>query len=200
MSGLTLKIVLYIVADILIKLWLHIDPSYVKFKFAEFYIIVFMYCCNSFWGYYSDIRAQSWLILCIQDIMPLGGEASHKKEKFYRRKKGMTPLFGEIKEERISQLLFQAMKNVKEDLKEMKGEKCRKFPRGFESEANPRYSHDGCEYSATHANPQRSLFPTFTARRMEEEDAPREETLSDYLQEYEYQSWRFKEHLDFQGF
>ena len=35
---------------------------------------------------------------------------------------------------------------------------------------------------------------------MEEEDAPREETLSDYLQEYESQSWRFKEHLDFREF
>ena len=35
---------------------------------------------------------------------------------------------------------------------------------------------------------------------MEEEDAPREETLSDYLQEYGSQSWRFKEHLDSQGF
>ena len=109
-------------------------------------------------------------------------------------------LFRSIKEERISQLLLQTMKNIKEDLKEMKGEKCRKIPRDFESEASPRYSHDGCGHSATHANPQCRLLPTFTARRMEEEDAPREETLSDYLQKYESQSWRFKVHLDFQGF
>ena len=99
----------------------------------------------------------------------------------YRRHKEKTPLFGEMKEERISQLLFQTVKNIKEDLKEMKGEKCRKFPRGFESETNPRCSHDGCEHSVTHADPQRSLLPTFTARRMEEEYAPRVETLSDYI-------------------
>ena len=92
------------------------------------------------------------------------------------------------------------MKNIKEYLKEMKREECRKIPRGFEGKASPSYSYDGCEHSFTHVNPQRSLFPTFTARRMEEEGAPREETLSDYLQEYESQSWRFKKHLDFQGF
>ena len=34
--------------------------------------------------------------------MPLEGEASQRKEKFYRRNKGMSPLFGEMKEERIS--------------------------------------------------------------------------------------------------
>ena len=105
-----------------------------------------------------------------------------------------------MKEKRISQLLFQTMKNIKEDLKEMKGERCREIPRGFQSEASPRYSHDRCGNSATRANPQRILFPTFIARRMEEEDAPKEETLSDYLQEYESQPWRFKKNLDFQGF
>ena len=130
--------------------------------------------------------------------MPLGGEASNRKEKLCRRNKSMTPLFGGMKEERVSLLFFQAMKNIKEDLKEMKGEECRRFMRGFE--AIPRYSHDGCEHSSTHAEPQHSLLPTFTTRRMEEEYAPREETLSDYLQEYESQSWRFKEHLEFQEF
>ena len=65
----------------------------------------------------------------------------------------MTPLFGEMKEERISQLLLQTMQNIKEDLKEMKGERCRKTPRGFESESSPRYSNDGCVHSGTHADP-----------------------------------------------
>ena len=92
------------------------------------------------------------------------------------------------------------MKNIKEDLKKMKGERCRKFPRGFEREPSPRYSHDGCGNSATHVDPWHILLPTFTAREMKEEDAPKEETLSDYLQEYVSHSWRFKEHLDFQGF
>ena len=40
----------------------------------------------------------------------------------------------------------------------------------------------------------------FTAREMEEKDAPKEETLSDYLQEYESKSWKIKEHLSFQEF
>ena len=92
------------------------------------------------------------------------------------------------------------MKNIKEDLKEMKGERRKEIPREFENVASPIYSHDGCGHSATHADPQHSLFPTFIARNMEEENTPREETLCDYLQEYESQSWRFKEHLDFQGF
>ena len=43
-------------------------------------------------------------------------------------------------------------------------------------------------------------MPRFTSREMEEEYAPKEETLSDYLQEYESQSWRLKEHLKFQEF
>ena len=40
----------------------------------------------------------------------------------------------------------------------------------------------------------------FIAREMEEGDVPKEETLGDYLQEYESQSQRFKDHLKFQGF
>ena len=65
----------------------------------------------------------------------------------------MTPLFGEMKEDRVSLLLFQAMKNIKQDLKDMKGEKFRKFLRGFESEARTSYSQDGCENLATHVDP-----------------------------------------------
>ena len=37
----------------------------------------------------------------------------------------------------------------------------------------------------------------FTTREMEKEDAPKEETLSDYIQEYESESWKIKEHLSF---
>ena len=86
--------------------------------------------------------------------MSLEGEySSHRKENLYRRNKGMTPLFGEMKEESLSHLLFQTVKNIKQDIKEMKGERSRKFPRGFESEESPRYSHDGCGNSVTHAYP-----------------------------------------------
>jgi len=35
---------------------------------------------------------------------------------------------------------------------------------------------------------------------MEEDESPREGTLSDFLWEYKSQSWRFEVHLDFQEF
>ena len=40
----------------------------------------------------------------------------------------------------------------------------------------------------------------FNTREMEKGDVPKQETLGDYLQEYESQSKRFKDHLNFQGF
>ena len=43
-------------------------------------------------------------------------------------------------------------------------------------------------------------MPTFLAREEIEGETPKEETLGDYLQEYESQSRRFKENLNFQGF
>ena len=54
-------------------------------------------------------------------------------------------------EEEISLLLVQTLEGIKEDLKEMEGEECRRFLEGFET--SPRYSHDGCDNSATHADP-----------------------------------------------
>ena len=88
-------------------------------------------------------------------------------------------------EEEVSLLLFQTMEDIIENLDER--ENWEDFLRGFVDGTNPSYSHDGCEHSTTHTDPHRSLLPTFTARRMEEEDTPREETLSDYLQENESQ-------------
>ena len=40
----------------------------------------------------------------------------------------------------------------------------------------------------------------FKESDMEEGNVPKKETLGDYLQEYESQSKRFKDHLNFQGF
>ena len=50
--------ILYIVADILIKWWLHIDPSHVMIIFVVFYIII-MSCIAaiSILEYYSGIEA-----------------------------------------------------------------------------------------------------------------------------------------------
>ena len=54
--------------------------------------------------------------------------------------------------------------------------------------------------SATQFDIQHGTMPTFLAREEEEGDTPKEETLGEYLQEYESQSRRFKEHLNFQVF
>ena len=92
------------------------------------------------------------------------------------------------------------MHSIKGDIKKMRREMCRESLRGFAYEASPRFLHDGCEHAATHHDSQHILMPSFTVRKMEEEDMPKKETLSDYLQEYESQSKRFKDHLKFQGF
>ena len=60
--------------------------------------------------------------------------------------------------------------------------------------------HTICEHSATQSDLQRCSMPTFLAREEAEGETPKEETLGDYLREYESQSRRFKEHLRFQGF
>ena len=84
-------------------------------------------------------------------------------------------------EEEDSLLLFQTIEEIIENIDEVERENWGDFLRGFVNGANPIYDHIGCEHSATHADPQCSLLPTFTARRMEEEDAPREDILSDYI-------------------
>ena len=73
-------------------------------------------------------------------------------------------------EEEVSLLLFQTMEGIIEDLEEIERENWKRFLRGFMDEESPRCDHVGYEHSATHANPQRSPFPTCTAGRMEEGD------------------------------
>ena len=136
------------------------------------------------------------LYSCVaQDKMPLEGEDPHLEEEMYREKnkRGMT-------EEEVSLLLFQTLEGIIEDLKEKGRENSRNFQRGFMDKSSPSCDHVGCENLATHADPQCSTFPTSNAGRMEEEESPREETLSDFLWEYESQSWRFEVHLEFQEF
>lgn len=77
---------------------------------------------------------------------------------------------------------------------------CREYPRGFEYEASAIFLNYECYHSATHYDPQHSLMPKFTVREMEIEYVPKKETLDDYLQEYESQSKRFEDRLNFQGF
>ena len=61
----------------------------------------------------------------------------------------------------------------------------REPPREFESKANSRFSYNECEHATTHYDAQRSHMPRSAIREMEEEEMPRREALSDYLQEYE---------------
>lgn len=92
------------------------------------------------------------------------------------------------------------MQGINKYIKVMRMERCRDSPRGIVHKGSSGFSHYGCENSATPSYLQHGTMPTFLARGKEEGDTPKEETLGDYLQEYESQSRRFKEHLNFQRF
>ena len=76
----------------------------------------------------------------------------------------------------------------------------RESPKEFGSKANSRFSHDECEHAATHYDAQSSHMPRSAIREMEEEEMPRRETFSYFLQEYESQSKKFRDHMTFQEF
>ena len=70
----------------------------------------------------------------------------------------------------------------------------------FVHEESPSSPYYGCEHSATPSDLKHSTRPMFISSGMEEGNVPKKETLGDYLQEYESQSKRFKDHLNFQEF
>ena len=113
----------------------------------------------------------------------------------YRKNKEKTPLFGGREEEELSKLLFQTMQSIKGDLKKMRRE--RESPKEFGSKANSRFSHDECEHATTHHVSQCSHMPGSAMREREEEEIPRRETLCDFLQEYESQTKKFRDHIIF---
>ena len=49
-------------------------------------------------------------------------EASHRKEKYYRRDKGKSPFFGEMEGKKFSELLLQTMHELKREIKGMRRE------------------------------------------------------------------------------
>ena len=115
------------------------------------------------------------------------------EEKMYRKEKA--PLCGGRKEERLSKLLPKSMQSIKEDLKKMRREmECLEE---FGSRAKSRFSHDRCEHASTHYDAQCSQMPRYTMREMKEEEMPRRETLSDFLQEYESKIDNFRDHITF---
>ena len=89
------------------------------------------------------------------------------------------------------------MHELKREIKGMRRERHEGPSRRFSHEQSSNSSYYVCENSATQSD---GTMPTFLAREEEEGDTPKEETLGDYLEEYESQPRRFKEHLNFQGF
>ena len=97
-----------------------------------------------------------------------------EEENVYIKEKNKTPLFGGRKEEKLSKLLSQTMKNIKRDLKEKRKEMYRESPREFESKTNSRFSYDECEHATTHHDEQHSPMPRFGIRDIEEEEMPKD--------------------------
>ena len=73
-------------------------------------------------------------------------------------------------------------------------------PKEVESRAKYIFSHGECEHAATHHDAQRSQVPRSILRWMGGGKMPKRRTLSDFLQEYESQTKRFRDHTDFQEF
>ena len=124
-------------------------------------------------------------------------ESSHGKEEICKRNKNK-PLLSEGKN--FSKLLLQTLHGIKKDIKEMRREKHGDPSTRSIHEERSSSSYYGCEHSATSSHLQCSTNHMFMTKKMEKGYVPRKETLGDYLQEYESQSKRFKDHLNFQGF
>ena len=97
----------------------------------------------------------------------------------------------------FSKFLLQTLQCISKDIKEMRREK--------HGDPSTRFVHEeissyGCDHSATPSNLQSFTRPMVIISEKEKGDVPKKETLGDYLQEYESQSKRFKDHLNFQGF
>ena len=60
--------------------------------------------------------------------------------------------------------------------------------------------HDRCENEATPYYAQHSQMSSSIIREMEEGGMPKRETLSDFLQEYQSQTERFRDDITFQEF
>ena len=76
-------------------------------------------------------------------------EASHRKEKTYRREKGKSPLFGEMEGKNFSEILLQAMHDLKREIKGMRRKRHEGPSRIFSHEESSSSSYYGCENSTT---------------------------------------------------
>ena len=123
---------------------------------------------------------------------------SHQGDREISKRK--TPSFGEEKEkgDKLTNLLPKSVHKIHEEFEEIR-EKSRESPRGFDSKANSRLEE--CEHAATHHLVQHSHMPRISGREMERREVfSGRETLSDFLEEYEFQTQKYQDHLSFSEF
>ena len=101
-------------------------------------------------------------------------------------------------EDRLTKLLPKYVQCINENLKKMRREM--ESPEEFGSRARSRLVHDKCEHPATLYYAQCSQIPRSTMREMKEEEMPEKGTLSNFLQEYEPQTEKFRNHINFEEF
>ena len=107
-----------------------------------------------------------------------------------------TPLCGGKREDRLTNLLPKSVQCINENLKKMRGEM--ESPEEFRSRAKSRLVHDRCEHAATPYYAQRSQMPKVVSmRKMKEGEILEKGTLSNFLQEYESQTNKFRDHITF---
>ena len=75
-----------------------------------------------------------------------------------------------------------------------------KSPKEVYSRAESRFSHGECEHAASLHDAQCSQIPRAILRWMGGGKMPKRRTLNDLLREYESQTERFRDHIDFQEF
>ena len=97
-------------------------------------------------------------------------ENKGQKKKIYytedKEDKGKTPLFGRMKGEKFSKILFQAMHELKREIRGMRRERHADPSRRYSHEEKPSSSYHVCKHLATQSDPQCYTMPIFTAGGM----------------------------------
>ena len=111
--------------------------------------------------------------------------------------KGKTPLLGEDEEKEFPKILLRTMQDIAREIKEMRMDRYKKYPKGFLHGQCFDISHHWSDQPVKQQQlSQHSTMPTFLA--VGNEEFQEQESLEDYFMEYESQTQRFKDHLSFQ--
>ena len=92
------------------------------------------------------------------------------------------------------------MHELKGEIRGVRNERQADLLKGFVHEESPGTSDDVCENLATQSIPQHGSMPTLLSKEEGRGETPKEGSLGEYLQEYESQSERFKENINFPEF